>query len=234
MNRFVITIMFFLMALSTSAHAGWSMGGTFGIVSSDQDDINKLVSRANARNTGGISTSELGNAYEVSAYLAYRFDGTMAAVLFRPSYFFQSEDGTGDDGSYEYGLSAFTFVPTLRFYMLENKMVKFFGQMGIGIGFMNGEIKEGARSVEFSGTDFGYLAGVGAEFCIIGPQHCFSLEGNLRLMGIDRLEVDSSSGAADPGTNSYEIDGKELELDSTDLSASLSGIQGFIGYTYYF
>lgn len=215
---------------------GWSIGADIGIINSSQTDMNTLISRANTR-ASGISASQLGNAWEGGGYISYRLSGSMLALQFRPSYFYQSTDGRGGGQSYEYSLNGFTAFPIFRFYMLEDKSMAFYSQVGIGFGFITGKIKEGSAEVKFSGNDMGYLGGLGAEFCFFGGNHCFSVEGNIRILTMERVEADSVSGtfsSGPPASLSQAQRGKEVELDDADLGVSMSGIQGLVGYIYYF
>jgi hypothetical protein len=226
----------------TSAHAvgnqgGWSLGGNLGFVSAGQTDLNTLRDRANERSS--ISTPTLGNAWEGNAFLGYRFTG-IVALQFRPSFFYQNAEGKGATGDHQYKVLATTFIPTLKFYLLESNTIKFFSQLGIGVGFVNGTIKEGDASVDFSGYDMGYSAGLGAEFCFFGGPHCMNIEGNFRYMFINRVTADKVSGDftdsnhSNPSGLSQAIKGKEVELDNKDVGISLSGAQLLIGYIYYF
>lgn len=222
---------------------GWSLGLSGGITAATQTDFNTLIKRANAR-ASGISTSELGNAWELNGHFGYRFSGSIVAMQFRPSYFTQSADGSGGTGAtagdYDYKINGFTLFPMFRFYLLESAYVKFYTQVGIGFGFITGSIKEVDYEVDFSGNDMGYMGGLGAEFCFMGGPHCMSLEGNMRYLSIGRLKASRVTGTPATGSNgslsqpTTSGGPNELELDERDLEATLSGIQGFLGYIYYF
>lgn len=228
-----------LTLMSAVAAAEMSIGINIGTSSADQDDLNLLITRANTRE-GGISTSSLGSALEVSGHWTYRFDGSMIALQIRPSYFFVSEDGSqaSTQAAYEYSVTGFTIFPIMRFYLLENQFVKFFTQVGVGWGFANGEIKEDSAKVEFSGNQMGNLVGLGAEFCFVSGNHCMTIEGNLRYLPFERMVVDSTSGTFDtagtPASINTPVVGQEIEVDNRDLSATFSGIMGVVGYTFYF
>ncbi len=217
---------------------GWSLGLNLGITAADQADLNKLSTRSNQR-AGGITTPQLGNAWEGNGFISYRFSG-MTAFQLRLGMMYQNGDGSDALGNnYEYGLIGVTVFPMFRFYLLEDTMIKFYTQLGLGWGTVSGEIKEGANSLDFSGNDLGYLGGIGAEFCFISPNHCFSLEGNLRILAIERLKASSvsgdfTSGSPSPASLSQAQNGKEVELDGNDLGVTLSGIEGFVGYNFYF
>lgn len=224
----VVALIFFTVPSFAKGKGGWSWGANFGVANTGQDDMNTLISRANTR-TSGLSLSSLGNALEVNAFISYRTK-SLLALQFRPSYAWQKETGSG----HEYSISAITAFPVARFYMLESKSVKFFSQFGVGFGYVNGRIKENGGgsvgAIDFSGNSMGYMGGLGAEFCF--GDHCINVEGNLRVLSVERVtSSDSGSGLA---ANGATVDGKEVELDSRDLSVSLSGVQGLVGYTMYF
>ena len=103
-------------------------------------------------------------------------------------------------------------------------------------GYLNGEIKEGADSVEFSGSNLGYMLGLGAEFCFFGGSHCMNIEGNLRYLDIERLIADKASGdlSANGGLITQAQKSREVEINGRDLGLNMSGIVGSIGYIYYF
>ena len=237
-------IVLFAMCFSVPAFAqGGLFSGEFafglsgGITATAQGDINELQSRANTRET--ISTSSLGNAWEIAGVLQYRYDGSFLALQLRPAFFLQSEDGRAANGEgYEYGVSGYTIFPMAKFHMLEDDSIKFFSQIGIGFGYVSGEIKEGPAEVEFSGNDIGYQVGLGAEFCFMGGIHCVSVEGNYRFMVIDRVTSDKFSGTNfDSGSISQPNTGQptgEVEYDNKDLKIDLSGVQGLVGYIFHF
>lgn len=202
-----------------AAQGGWSMGLNLGITNADQKDMNRVIESA-----GG---SKMGNSWEGAAQLGYRFSST--SLIFRASYIFNTEES----GANEFAINGYTFFPILRFHLLENNTIKFFANLGVGFGWLNGEIKEAAATTEFSGNDFGYMGGLGAEFCFWGD-HCINVEGNVRLLAIDRTTVDKASGASGIGAITQRDKGAELEINNRDFGMSLSGIQGFVGYTMYF
>lgn len=225
------------LALWPTSHALGAGGGGGGdislainlsLVTSSQDDLNNLQQRANTRD-GGITAGQLKNAYEGSVDFGYRINGGIYALHFRPAYFFQSESGTGSSGSYKYGVTGYSFFPILRIYPLENDVMKFFLQVGLGYGFMNGEIQEGEAQVKFQGSAYGSLVGLGAEF-VIGGGHSIRVEGNVRYLGIQRNTAKSASGTFAANSLSQAETDREVELDSTDLSTTMSGIQALIGY----
>ncbi|MEO0335584.1 MAG: hypothetical protein AAF202_04290, partial [Pseudomonadota bacterium] len=240
----VVAAMYSQIALSQYGSSGgglfsgdFALGIAGGITATGQGDINELQSRANRRET--ISTSALGNAWEISGYLQYRYANSFLALQFRPSYFLQTEEGNASNGEdYEYGVSGYTLFPVAKFHMLEDDSIKFFTTVGVGIGYVAGEIIEGPAAVEFSGTDVGYMVGSGAEFCFLGGFHCVSIEGNYRFLVIDRVTADDFSGTNfDDGSITQPNDGftrGEVEFDNEDLQIDLSGVQGLVGYVYHF
>lgn len=238
MKRIIISIAMVAISASVSWGAGksegWAMGGNFHILTPNQSDMNSLVSRANTR-AGGINTPQLGTAYEFSAYIHYRFSSSIIAFQFRPSYFLQSAAGTdGSGNSYKYGLNGFSLMPMLRWYLLESDAIRFFLNTGLGYGMLFGDIQEADFSVGFSGNSIGYMGGLGVEFCY--GSHCCNIEGNVRYLYYERNIASRSSGTvpvATPGI-SQANSGNELEIDNRDLSTTMSGIQGTIGYMYYF
>ncbi len=207
---------------------GASIGFFIGTTGSSQADINSLIDSQNS--SVGISTGKLTSALEFSAHWSYRFSN-MLGLHFRPSYFTQSQTGSGTGGSFDYAVSGFTLFPMIRLFLLENNYIKFFTQVGIGWGFANGEVKEAGFSAKFSGNASGFLGGIGAEFCI-ADVHCINVEGNIRYLPIERMTYDSTSGT---NTNPIltQVAG-EVEINGSDLSTSMSGIMGVLGYTYYF
>lgn len=200
---------------------GWSLGAGIGIVNAGQDDMDDVIK------AGGSGAGNIGNGMEVVGSLAYDFGDI--AMIFRPGYYWVSQDGAGN----EYNLSAISFFPTLRFKLLSNQTITFYTQLALGVVMMKGEVKEASYDVEFSGTQLGYSAGLGSEFCF-WPDHCFFLEANLRVAGVDRMKVDSTSGTKTNSAITQDTKGMEFELNDRDFSASLSGIQGIVGYNLHF
>lgn len=231
-------------AFAATGGSGWAFGGVLGLTFANQDGMNTLIKRANTRE-GGISTSEMNSAYELAGFIEYRFG--LLAMHFRPSFFYQKEDGSkAGGGDFNYMITGYTFFPMLRIYMLENAFIKAFSQFGIGFGMVDGSIEEendagtGQAKVEFSSFNTGYVFGLGFEFCLISANHCFSVEGNYRFLNFSRVVADSGTGGFDDdsgGPNdslSQGNKGQEIELDANDLEAKLGGVQGLIGYAYHF
>ena len=110
--------------------------------------------------------------------------------------------------------------------------------IGIGFGYVDGDVNEGPAEVNFSGSDIGYQVGLGAEFCFGDGSHCMSVEGNYRFLVIDRVTADDFSGTNfDSGSISQPNDtirAGEVEFDNKDLQIDLSGVQGLVGYVYHF
>ncbi len=241
MLKFQMINKFFLfIALSCSASAyavggggGWGFGGNLGFINSSQTQMNEVIKRANVNgSTGPVSTSSLNSAYEFAPFLNYRFSGTMYALHFRPSYFYQKETGKGATGSFDMAVTGWTVFPMLRLYPLENAFMKFYMQFGLGYGRMNGEINQGTgNKVEFASGTFGTAVGLGAEFCFTA-NHCANLEGTYRYLSYDRSLVTSSSGSN--GELSSIGKGNEIEMDGADLSVSMSGLMFMAGYTFWF
>jgi hypothetical protein len=212
---------------------GNQIGFEAGVIQSEQEHMNTLISRANTR-AGGISTPAMNQAYEFTAHYGYRFNGSIIAVLFRPSYFYQQSKGSGGGSSYNYGVNGFTFFPMLRLYPLENDMMKFFMNFGIGYGRSSGTIEEGANKIDFAGDAFGTLLGLGAEFCY--DAHCLAVEGNYRYLKMERNIAGDVTGDFSTAGNSLSraSKNKEVEMDGTDLAVRMSGLQMLVGYVYHF
>ena len=234
LRNFTAAILLLSLLMSSEAIArsggGFAFGGNVGFINSDQKDFNKEVEAR--KSVTGAGT--FGNAWEFNAFLSYKMQGGVELML-RPSYFmYQDEEGTAAT----YALTGFTIFPMLKSAILESNTVAFYYQVGVGYGQMWGEISDAGQSVEFSGGSIGYLFGLGAEFCWFG-NHCFNFEGNLRILEVDRMNVDATSG----GFNSSNLTGTtitqsakdgEFEQNGRDFGASMSGILGMVGYVYRF
>lgn len=231
-----ISVLLLVLLFSTSAFAansgGWAIGANFSLVNADQKDMDTVIQAADTdQNT---SASQIGNGMEFGASIGYRFGGGVELVV-RPSYYMVSEDGKdGANASYDYEMTALSIMPMLRFYLLENQTIAFYSQLGLGYTMMSGTIEEDGGNIEFSGSDLGYAGGLGAEFCFFGA-HCFYLEGNLRIASVDRMTVDKfSAGGYANSAITQSGKGSELEINNRDFGASLSGIQGVVGYNFHF
>ena len=220
------------LAKGGSSGGGSQIGIQLGATASSQEQINTLISRANTR-VGGITTGALNSAYEASVDYGYRFDGTMIAILLRPSYFYEKTTGSGTGGGFNYGVTGFSVFPMLRIYPLENDFLKFFLQVGVGYGKTTSSIEEAGSKVEFSGDAFGSMAGLGAEFCF-AANHCAVVESNYRYVRIERNIATSSTGSFASNSLSQYANGQEVELDGSDLGTRMSGLQFLGGYTYRF
>ncbi len=205
------------------------LGLGISTVSAGQNDLNGAID--DAHTDKNASTKDLGNAWEFYANWGYRFSGTMYAFILRPSYFTQETTGSGSDGSYDYKLSGFTIFPMMRIYPLENNFIKFFMQTGLGYGSLSGSITAGSSSLDFKGSAFGAMGGVGVDFCFT-EAHCLTIEGNIRYMPIERniSSGGSCTSGSIPGVSQCG-DGNEVERNNSDLKTTMSGVQGLIGYT---
>jgi hypothetical protein len=186
-----------------------------------QTDTNNWIS-----SYGIAGTKDVPSGYEFIFDYEYRFSSSMFALKFRPSYMTQSSDGGGVSATY----TGMTFFPLLRIYPLENNFMKFFLQGGMGYGNLAGKWKSAQGSIDFSGDEFGAMAGLGADFCFT-PTHCLTIEGNVRYLPFARNLI-SASTMTGPGSSNltqYQT-GKELETVSKDVGTTMSGIQGVLAY----
>ncbi|AHZ83566.1 hypothetical protein Bb109J_c2956 [Bdellovibrio bacteriovorus] len=208
-----------------------ALGIGISTVSAGQNDMDSLIDAARA-SAANADTKAMGSAWEFYANWSYRFSGTSYAFVFRPSYFMQGTEGSGTDGSYDYKLTGYTVFPIFRIYPLENSFIKFYMQTGLGYGSLSGEITAGTKNLDFKGSAFGAMGGIGVDFCFT-EAHCLTVEGNLRYMPIERnlTTGGNCTGASDiPGVSQCGGD-SELERNGKDLATTMSGIQGLIGYT---
>lgn len=223
---------------STSSLSSMGSNGLFsfgilgGIVNSFQDDVNQLVSRANTR-AGGITTTQLTQAYEIAVPLEYRFAGSIYAFQLRPSYFYEVENGQNGGNTYNYSIKGPTIFPIIKMYPLENEMMKFYLQAGVGYGQLYGEIDEAGAVARFSSGAFGSLLGLGAQFYIT-QNSCISLEANYRYLTFSRSVVTDSVGTFAANSLSQYGQGQELELDSNDMAARMGGLMFLAGYQFWF
>lgn len=207
-----------------------SLGFGFGLITSDQDHMNDTIDSAN---TSGGTVKNLGSGLEFFAQYGVRFDGSWMGFVLRPSFMSQSTDGTCQGGDCKYEVSGFAIFPMLRMVPLENEFIKLFFQIGLGYGQMEGKISQPAGSVKFKGSAFGTIGGLGVDFCFT-ESHCFTVEGNLRYLPIDRNLVTGGSATNMAGGISGTTSGDELERNSKDLGTTMSGLQGLISYTLMF
>lgn len=213
----------FSLSLNSMA-AGDTHSFGIGLITTtpSQDDLDSHIAAVNAANS--TSLEKFGSALEVYTQYTYRFNSSMFALQFRPSYFMQS---AGD-----YSLKGFTLFPLVRVYALENNFIHFFLQTGLGYGRLNGEISQGSNSVSFSGGAFGALFGMGANFCF-AANHCVGVEGNFRYLPIERNIVSSVSGSPTQFSTTPAAD-EELEINNHDVKTTMSGIQGALSYNFMF
>lgn len=216
---------------------GGGLGGnhsfTFGLslLAADQSDLNSVIDDHGTTVGTNYKVGSLGSGYEFLGQYAYRFDRTMYSMVFRPSYVMQSTSGSCGGDSCKYDLSGFTFFPMLRITPLENAFIKFYMQLGMGYGRLGTSVSQGPNSVKFTGSGFGTMAGVGANFCFTAS-HCLTVEGNLRYLSFERNIADSVNGSFGAGSGFSQVEsGKEVERNDNDVATTLSGIQGIIAYT---
>lgn len=198
---------------------GYMFGGGILFVSADQKDLNGFID-----DQAIVGTKNLGSAYEVYGEFEFRFNNSVFALGFRPSYFMQSASG----GGVEAKLTGLTFFPIFRVYPLENNYIKFFFQVGTGYGNVTVNLSNPAGSGTYDGSTFGALAGIGAAFCIT-PSSCINVEGNARYLPI--LPVTGSGNTL--ASTGYQTNG-ELERNDSDVLVTLGGFQAAIGYQFRF
>ena len=229
----VVLSSFFLLTENVFAagSAGHAMALGLSSISSNQSDLNNITTTINSTQ-GGVTTPSLGSAYDFFVQYSYRFSG-MFALVFRPSYFSASASGSGNTvGTYSHTLTGFTVFPMVRLVPLENKFIKFYMQTGIGYGSLTGKVVQGTtRDMTYSGSTFGAIGGMGAEFCFT-PMHCMSLEGNLRYLPINRNIATTVNGTFTTATTGFSqaTAGSEVEYNNSDLSTTMSGVQGVVAY----
>jgi hypothetical protein len=223
----ILASLLFPAASFAVGSGGHSLGVGVGLASTSQKDLDSLSDSVNALG-GGRNSSKVSSALEFEANYQYRFSGTMWAMQFRPSYFNQTGSGSTDTVK----LTGLTFFPMLRMYPLENNFIHFYMQLGVGYGQLSGSITQPGVSIDFSGSAFGALVGLGAEFCFT-PSQCMEFEGNFRYLPIDRNLATNSTGTATGGIT-QSAKGSELELGGADLETSMSGIIGTIAYRFNF
>lgn len=201
-------------ALPTGSHS-ISLG--ISTLSATQDDINGILAANNGKDLPG--------AYEITGSWIYRFDRSSYSFVIRPSYFTQSVDSSGAEAK----LTGFTLFPIFRLYPLENAFIKFFMQGGLGYGSLKGSLDINSTTVDFEGSAFGAMGGIGVDFCF-SDAHCLTVEGNLRYLPIERNKVSGGNCTTLNGTSQCTV-GSELEVNNKDAGTSMSGVQGLVGYT---
>lgn len=238
MKKIIVVILTLIPTFSWAAsNENWSIGLLGNIVTSNQSDMNTLITRANVR-VGGVTTQPFGNAYEFGGYIQRRLTGSGIALQLRPSYFTTSTSGTGAGGAFNYSLTGYAVAPLLKYYILENTSVKLYLIGGINWGLLTGKIQEASGSVTFSGSNVGYQGGLGTLFCFGSKgAHCLTLEGQVRYLYIERNVASEASGSfssSNPPSLSQGTVNREVELDQKDLATSMTGVQGVVGYQFNF
>jgi hypothetical protein len=102
-------------------------------------------------------------------------------------------------------------------------------QGGLGYGSLKGSLDINANTVDFEGSAFGAMGGMGVDFCFT-EAHCLTIEGNVRYLPIERNKVTGGNCTTMTGTTQCTV-GSELEINDKDAGTTMSGIQGLIGYT---
>lgn len=239
----ILAFLVFTIAISTESFAqrgggrrGVSLSGEhslgfgFGLITSDQNNMNDVI---DAANVGGGNVKNLNSGLEFFAQYGVRFDGSWWGFVFRPSMMSQTTDGTCQGGNCKYEVSGSSFFPMIRMVPLENALIKLFFQVGLGYGQMEGKITQPAGSVKFKGSAFGAIGGLGVDFCFT-ESHCLTVEGNLRYLPIERNLVTGGSSTGLTGLTGGTTSGEEIERASRDLGTTMSGLQGLLSYTVMF
>lgn len=246
MNAFrLFSLLLMVLSLASICHAqrrggggrGVSVSGehslTFGLgmITSDQDDLNDVITEANASGSGNVDKLTSGMEYFVQ--YGIRFDRSWWGFVFRPSMMTQSSSGTVSGANHKVEVTGMAFFPMIRMVPLENDLIKLFFQFGLGYGEMSGRLKQGSNSVKFEGSAFGSIAGLGVDFCF-SASHCITVEGNLRYLPIERNLITSGSTTGMTGVNTGIGAGGELERQNLDVATTMSGVQGLVSYTLFF
>jgi opacity protein-like surface antigen len=210
-----------------------SIGAGIAFANADQTGLNALIDSAKV--SANSSVSKFSSATEFLGYATFRFANGFTAVQLRPSLFQQSTAGSGTDGTHKYELSGYTIFPMARIIPLSNDFIDFYMQAGLGYGKLDGTVRNGSRSANFSGSAFGAQVGLGAEFCFV-PSHCVNVEGNYRYLPIERNLVSSGTGPANLpyGTTQASPDSELEDANGRDIATTLSGISGLVSYTFNF
>ncbi len=206
-----------------------SLGIGISNVSANQEDINKAIDDANTETAGGISTKNLGSGLEFFVNWIIRFERSMYSLVLRPGYFTQNATGSGNNQSFDYKFTGLTLFPMMRITPLENDFIKFFMQMGLGYGSLDGDVQAAGSSLKFSGSAFGAIGGLGVDFCFTGA-HCLTIEGNVRYLPISRNSASAGCAGSIPGLSQCGT-GQEVERAQSDLQTTLSGVMGVLAYT---
>lgn len=225
MNKLLLISFLFIAANAQAmgGKEGHSLGGGLMLTTPTQSDLDKVTDEIAV-----AGLDKMGTGMELFFNYKYRF-ANMWALMVRPSYFTQGTSGAG----HKIDLTGYTLFPIVRLYPLENDFIHFFMQVGLGYGAMNGKYSGPNGSVDWKGSAFGALGGLGAEFCFgQSGDHCFGVEGNLRYLPFERNLIGSFSGT--PDGFDAPISGGELENNNKDVATTLSGIQGVIAYQFQF
>lgn len=217
-----------LAQAKTPESAGWSstwsslfnrhsFGFGIGLAAARQSDLNSHLESSN------IPTSTFSNSIEYDGIYQYRFFDSMYAIQIRPTYFTQNVS----KGAYDYDLKGWTFLPTLKIYLGETRFDHIFLLAGIGIGSLRGSVTQPTGKVEFSGSSYGAMLGIGSEFCSM-EGHCFVMEGSYRHLPVPRNTVDTGYGTLTGFTQVAA--GREIEYSGSDLQTTMSGFVLRIGY----
>ncbi len=212
-------------ALAQSGGRTHSFSFGVGLTTANQKDTNALIEAA------ASTAKDLTSAYEFFGQYMYRFSGSKFGLVVRPSYFTQSGSGSCTGGNCDYKLTALSLMTMLRVVPLESSFIKFFVQGGVGWGQIKGDYSQGSANIKFTGQNFGFQGGLGADFCFTANS-CVTVEGNIRYLPIERSTADSASGSL--SGISQGSTGAEVEHNGNDMTTTLSGIQGTIAYTFGF
>jgi hypothetical protein len=207
-----------------------SIGVGISLMTANQKDLNSIIDATATNYPGTYGVKSIGSGLEIHAQYTFKFSNSMFGLVFRPSYFTQSTDGNCGTGSCSYKLTGLTFFPILRLTPLENDFIKFFMQGGLGYGKLDANISERSASASISGSAFGAMAGLGVDFCFYAS-HCLTVEGNLRYLPIERNTASGVGGTFSGNGFSQIANGREAEYNGSDLTTTLSGIQGVLAYT---
>ncbi len=233
MKKYFLIFLMSLFVLPTTLLAKGGSGFSFfaigGFNTANQDDMNTLIK--DAVSDVSATTAQLENAYEVGVGVQYRFP-TYLSVSLRPLFFFESSSGAASGTDYNYSMVGYNIGLIFKFYPLESDMFKMYFNTGIVYGNLGGTVKEDDHSVKFNGSGLGYQLGLGTEICF-AKIHCVTMEGNYRILPINRSTVNSLSGSARAGTViTQDGAGKEFEINGTDFASTMTGVQAIVGYSY--
>ena len=219
----LLAMIFSANQVFAQATEGHSLGIGAMLTSPSQDDIDGVIDEIAV-----AGLDKMSGGYEIFLNYKYRYASTWALIL-RPGYFTQSTSGAG----HGFELTGISIFPMARLYPLENETIHFFMQLGLGYGSMSGKYTGPNGTVDWKGSAFGAIGGLGAEFCFgDSGNQCIGVEGNLRYLPFERNLVGSTTGV--PDGFDAPSNGGELENNNRDVSTTLSGIQGAISYQFQF